>query len=58
MNVAYLLRRLSVILSLVIGVAVLASSVEVASAQQVPRPKKKGRKYKVRIDSAPQQAAM
>lgn len=58
MNVAYLLRRLSVILSLVIGVAVFASSVEVASAQQVPRPKKKGRKYKVRIDSAPQQAAI
>ncbi|MCP4443871.1 MAG: PEGA domain-containing protein [Myxococcales bacterium] len=60
MNVAYLLRRLSVILSLVIGVAVLVSTVEVASAQQqqVPRPKRKGRKYKVRIDSAPQQAAI
>tara|TARA_R110002073_G_scaffold142117_6_gene293875 strand:+ start:29271 stop:31466 length:2196 start_codon:yes stop_codon:yes gene_type:complete len=58
MNVAYLLRRLSVILCLVVGVAVLASSVGVATAQQVPRPKKKGRKYKVRIDSAPQQAAI
>lgn len=60
MNVAYLLRRLSVILSLVVGIAVLVSSVEVADAQQqqVPRPKRKGRKYKVRIDSAPQQAAI
>ncbi len=58
MNVAYLLRRLSVILSLVVGVAVFASSVGVATAQQVPRPRKKGRKYKVRIDSAPQQAAI
>ncbi len=57
MNVAYLMRRLSVILSLVVGVGLLLSAVEV-QAQQVPRPSRKGRKYKVRIDSAPQQAAI
>lgn len=58
MNVAYLMRRLSKSLSLLLGVLLLLSYVGEAGAQAVPRPSKKGSKYKVRIDSAPQQAAI
>lgn len=56
MHVAYLMRRLCLLLSLGMVFTVVAESQ--VQAQQVPRPKKKGRKYKVRIDSAPQQAAI
>ena len=54
MNVAYLLRRLCLFLAF----GMVLSTAWDAQAQQVPRPTKKGRKYKVRIDSAPQQAAI
>jgi hypothetical protein len=54
MNVAYLMRRLSLFLAF----GMVLSVVLEAHAQQVPRPNRKGRKYKVRIDSAPQQAAI
>lgn len=54
MNVAYLMRRLC--LFLCFGL-VLSAAAE-AQSQQIPRPTKKGRKYSVRIDSAPQQAAI
>jgi hypothetical protein len=54
MHVAYLMRRLC---ALVAFLVCLSTTLE-AAAQQVPRPRKRGRKYKVRIDSAPQQAAI
>lgn len=54
MNVAYLMRRISLLM--ICGL--LLSLVGEAMAQEVPRPRRKGRKYKVRIDSAPQQAAI
>lgn len=54
MNVAYLMRRLCLLLCF----GMVLSMVSEAQAQEVPRPNRKGRKYKVRIDSAPQQAAI
>lgn len=58
MNVAYLMHRLRKALGLVLGIIVLVASVGHVEAQTVPRPTKRGSKYKVRIDSAPQQAAI
>lgn len=46
-------RWLSLIVVILLGVPSLE-----AVAQPIPRPERKGRKYKVRIDSAPQQAAI
>lgn len=54
MNVAYLMRRLCLFLAF----GMVMTAAWEAQAQQVPRPNRKGRKYKVRIDSAPQQAAI
>ncbi len=54
MNFAYLVRRLSIFLCVVL----LTGTALEAQAQQEPRPTRRGRKYKVRIDSAPQQAAI
>jgi hypothetical protein len=54
MRIAYLLRRYAPLLAVVI----LTSMVADALAQAVPRPKRTGTQYRVRIDSAPQQAAI
>lgn len=54
MHVAYLMRRVWFVIA---AVAVL-SFVGSAEAQRVKRPGKRGRYYKVRIDSSPQQAAI
>jgi len=54
MHVAYLMRRVWVLLT---ATAILLGAAS-ADAQRVTRPGKKGRYYKVRIDSAPQQAAI
>jgi hypothetical protein len=44
--------RVSLALSLLVGLS------SVAAAQSTPRPVRKGRKYSIKIDSAPQQAAI
>lgn len=54
MRIDYLLCRLAAIAVLIL---VSVPAVD-AGAQVVPRPDKPGRKYRVRIDSAPQQAAV
>lgn len=54
MNVAYLIRRLSILLCF----SLLVTGIAEVSAQQEKLPTRRGRKYKVRIDSAPQQAAI
>lgn len=56
MHVAYLMRRLT-ILGVFVAVA-LVSAPAFAQPSSWTGPRKKGRKYKVRIDSAPQQAAI
>lgn len=55
MRLAYLVRRGAAIL---VALMIILSGFADASAQVVPRPAKGGRKYSVRIDSAPQQAAI
>ncbi len=54
MNVAYLIRRFSILLCF----SLLLTGIGEVSAQQEQLPSRRGRKYKVRIDSAPQQAAI
>jgi hypothetical protein len=54
MRVAYLMRWSAALMALVFVTAIAADS----RAQVEPRPRKPGRKYKVKIDSAPQQAAI
>lgn len=54
MKIDYLARRMVMAVALV-SVAVLLAD---AMAQPTPRPKRSGRTYKVRIDSAPQQATI
>jgi len=54
MSMSRLFRRF-VFIFVLLGLTAIALD---AMAQAVPRPTRKGRKYKVRIDSAPQQAAI
>ena len=54
MSFAYLLRRVAAL----VAVALVVSLSTVAVAQVEPRPARKGTKYKVRVDSSPQQAAV
>jgi hypothetical protein len=54
MSLARLMRRFGAVIALLV-LTCLALDV---AAQTEPRPKRKGRSYKVRIDSAPQQAAI
>src|SRR5690349_24925871 len=55
MRLAYLVRRGAAVL---VALVLLSVGLGDAGAQVVPRPSKGGRKYSVRIDSAPQQAAI
>jgi hypothetical protein len=55
MRLAYLLRRLAPLMTLIFLASMAA---EALAQQQVPRPKRTGTQYRVRIDSAPQQAAI
>ena len=54
MHVAYLMRRW---IAFAVALLVFCTAFE-ALAQQITRPKRGGRAYKVRVDSAPQQAAV
>lgn len=55
MRVASLLRRSAAALALLLATCIASQSF---AQQVVPRPHRRGRKYRVRIDSAPQQAAI